>query len=1060
MSSVDVTKVMKGLKGFQKSAVMHVIEQFFGEGSDARSGRFLIADETGLGKSVIARGVIAKSIEELQHDDTVDRIDVVYICSNADLATQNIKRLNVTGQKHIGVTTRLTLLARESHKLTADGEHGTKKVNLVSFTPGTSFSDVGRRQGNAWERAMLTVILDQIENRTESDRRSTRLMFQGAVTSWKKFESDYVEGIKPHEKWTPDAQIVDSFAKLIRETPSKHGEVGEPKRSLLEEFRYLREILRSSPLDEIWHEVHNLIGDLRHALAKAGVEALEPDLIILDEFQRFRQLLDPNNGPAAELAHALFEHGNAKVLLLSATPYKPFTNSTDSEDNHYEDFLATVRFLAGDDKAAETEIAKALSDYRTALVTDPEAAKPAADAASHLLRRLMTRSERPPITERADLVEVRHLKTQPPSVDDIREWCALRDLGETTGAHITLEQWKSIPYFANFMEGYKSSDRVDQALEGENAATAAATLARVRSLDPERVRALDEIDLGNGHLRALSDHTVGAGWWKLLWLPPSMPYLEPGQIYGPFHDGSVTKQVVFSAWTGVPTALAALLSHEATRRVSAAPGQDGTRPEVGTSSADHSVSIRLGYNLRDGRPASMSTLALFWPHFGFVKLGDQLAAARVSGGLVDPKYFVDAIKAKLPKGVQSGQAYEAFFASEGVLPEGFKASDALQLIRGSEDSNGGEAKQNLAKGAELHVNAAIDISQRHREEPLTHPELALLSAFAPGNLALRALRAISGPEVTPEGLWKAAFVLARGLRTLFNRPESAALLDALYGTEREYWLRVLDYCTDGNLLAVLDEYLFQLRSDQGGKELDDSGLFELAKLVESAIALRPATYIGHDTSTKRERIPMSARFALRYGGKQAAESSDGHDAARQSVVRHSFNSPFAPFVLASTSVGQEGIDFHWWSHSVVHWNLPSNPVDFEQREGRVNRFAGHAVRKNVADAHWKDVLKSSDPNSWKAAFAAASDPERMKPNDLGEFSPWWMYPGKSRIHRVLSMYPFSRDIAKYERLRNDLMLYRLTLGQPRQEDMVEMLAKRGVNAESLPTIDLRPPEES
>jgi hypothetical protein len=27
----------------------------------------------------------------------------------------------------------------------------------------------------------------------------------------------------------------------------------------------------------------------------------------------------------------------------------------------------------------------------------------------------------------------------------------------------------------------------------------------------------------------------------------------------------------------------------------------------------------------------------------------------------------------------------------------------------------------------------------------------------------------------------------------------------------------------------------------------------------------------------------------------------------------------------------------------VHWNIPSNPVDFEQREGRVNRYAGHAV---------------------------------------------------------------------------------------------------------------------
>ncbi len=58
---------------------------------------------------------------------------------------------------------------------------------------------------------------------------------------------------------------------------------------------------------------------------------------------------------------------------------------------------------------------------------------------------------------------------------------------------------------------------------------------------------------------------------------------------------------------------------------------------------------------------------------------------------------------------------------------------------------------------------------------------------------------------------------------------------------------------------------------------------------------------------------------------------------------------------------------------------------------------------------------------------------------------------------MIAQYPLSHDIAKYERLRSALTLYRLTLGQPRQEDMVDMLAKRGVDGESVPTIDLRPP---
>ena len=84
---------------------------------------------------------------------------------------------------------------------------------------------------------------------------------------------------------------------------------------------------------------------------------------------------------------------------------------------------------------------------------------------------------------------------------------------------------------------------------------------------------------------------------------------------------------------------------------------------------------------------------------------------------------------------------------------------------------------------------------------------------------------------------------------------------------------------------------------------------------------------------------------------------------REGQVRAAFNSPFWPFVLASTSVGQEGLDFHLYSHAVVHWNLPANPVDLEQREGRVHRYKGHAVRTNVAAAYGArpEVVAADDP---------------------------------------------------------------------------------------------------
>lgn len=1030
MSTVDVAAVMAGLKGFQRDTVDHVMDRLYGTSSAGASGRFLVADETGLGKSIVARGVIARAIEHLQDVDHVERIDIVYVCSNVDLATQNLRRLNVTGDEHIGMTTRLTLLAKESRRLAEQARGGGKKVNLVSFTPGTSFSEGGWRQGSAPERAMLTVILDKIANRTDSDRRVTRLLMHGTVKTPERFDRWYVRPLQRELAGDPDPRIVTAFTRMIENDGS------------LERFIALRDEVRrkrSVPAD-LWHANHDLIAEFRQSLAKAGVDTLEPDLIILDEFQRFRHLLNPESGDAAELAHALFEHPDAKVLLLSATPYKPFTNSDDVDDDHYEDFLATVRFLAGGAPGAERDVADTLASYRQALVVGGDA-----DAAARRVRDaltpLMTRSERPPIAEREDLVAVRHLATASPTAADLREWASLRELGRAVGAPIDIEYWKSIPYFASFMDGYKSADRVKQRLAGPDAADVRALLASTRSLSPARITAFEPLDLGNGHLRALADETLGRDWWKLLWVPATMPYLEPGPVYAPLSDGSVTKHVVFSAWTGVPTAIAALLSYEADRLAAG----DRSLLRENTPEARKAVGARLQYRLAEGRAAAMSTLALFWPHPTLAQLGDPLAAARDLGQRVPQADILVRVERSLDSGPETDQVADAVFAYPGMLPDDLHSSSAEQLVelRREEGRFGGLLE---------HVRAALEV---RGDGVRLHPDLARVAAHSPGNIAWRALRGVAGPRVTPAGLWAAAFELVRGIRTLFNRTESIALLVTLYGDDRPFWRSVLDYCADGNLQAVLDEYLYQLLSETGGDETDDAGLAAIARRAVDAMELRPARYVARDNSPEREEIPMMARFALRYGGKYAAEADDA-TGVRQGEVRAAFNSPFAPFVLASTSVGQEGIDFHWWSHSVVHWNLPSNPVDFEQREGRVNRFAGHAVRRNVAQSHWPDVLVSDDAQPWRIAFEAAAG----SATELGEFAPWWLYPGPARIHRVLAHYPLSRDIDKYERLRGALTLYRLTLGQPRQEDMVEMLAKRGIDGDSVPTIDLRPPRRA
>ena len=65
---------------------------------------------------------------------------------------------------------------------------------------------------------------------------------------------------------------------------------------------------------------------------------------------------------------------------------------------------------------------------------------------------------------------------------------------------------------------------------------------------------------------------------------------------------------------------------------------------------------------------------------------------------------------------------------------------------------------------------------------------------------------------------------------------------------------------------------------------------------------------------------------------------------------------------------------------------------------------------------------------------------RLNP-EYSELSPFWCFSGDQpvKIERIVPLYPFSRDEAAYERLLKLLSLYRLTLGQARQEEILNSI---------------------
>lgn len=1009
--------VLDGLKGFQRATVDHVTRRFYADDPAAR--RFLVADETGLGKSLVARGVIARCIEHLQHEPSVDRIDVIYVCSNADIAEQNLKRLDVlkAGTQH--QRTRLTLLARDSGNLTGEPHPEVgKRVNLVSFTPGTSFN-VKEGTGQAQERALLHVVLcQQLGYRRRSEQKAAAVVLR-SYSGHVAFEREITRTQWLLEGREPDPAITAPFLELA-------GEAG-----LIDRFAgFVAEVGRRTVIpDGLWYQHQPLIGHMRHLLARAGVEALEPDLVILDEFQRFRHLLatdDSRYQEAAELAEALFTYGDAKVLLLSATPYKAFTYAEEARagDDHETDLRRTLGFLAAPDKSAVDGIVHDLAAFRRAAV-DGAPTQVLRDRLRVSLTQLMCRTERPRLGDDGMLKEI-HTSVEAVQVDDVVAYARLEALADALDAPVSIDYWKSTPYFVNFGDGYKLGDKLRAALKDPvERARLGPHLRRTQHLDAAAVKRRDPIDPGNARMRRLVDDTVGQGWWQLLWVPPSLPYGPPGGPFALPALQAMTKRLVFSSWAATPTAIASLVSHEANRQIAI-----GTDTETATAA-------RLGWRLEGDRPGAMTTLALFWPSPTLAR-----SVAPFDGAEREP--------APLPPRATGAEPWywTTLFADKGSLPADVSPERASAALAGSLDADG---EDDDSTGLGAHVRLAFDLqtgAQRLADERRTSAPgdieavLEELGRFAPGNVAYRCVERLvnAGDATTEAGRWEAAATIAGGLRNLFNRPDSILTLDRLL-PDAVYWRAVLRYCAWGNLEAVLDEYLHHLSATERQEGLDDARLLSVAEAVRAAITIRPSRYEAFDP-LHQQPISFPSRIALRYGNKRAGAD----EGARQPEIRAAFNSPFWPFVLATTSVGQEGIDFHWWCHAAVHWNVPASPVDFEQREGRVHRFGGHAIRRNLAEMHGSAILGAAQGGEqpWDAAYRLGVE---ASSDEFGDLSPFWITEGSTKIERHVLPYPLSQDHERYRRLKDDLAIYRLTFGQPRQEDLAEILKQRGVQVD-------------
>jgi hypothetical protein len=539
-----------------------------------------------------------------------------------------------------------------------------------------------------------------------------------------------------------------------------------------------------------------------------------------------------------------------------------------------------------------------------------------------------------------------------------------------------------------------------------------------------------------------------------------MPYSQPGGSFADINE--VTKYLVFSAWNVVPDAIAALCSYEAERRMLSA-----FRKQVSHDKLYDELRPLLRFTKSvEGRLTGMSVLILLFPSPSLANLVDPLkiGLAYRGGGLIPPDDLVHSaaeilephVNRLLADAPDSGPEDQRWYWVAPALMDGHHFDSLKKWLI---DDLGGwlsipvDGPSERGDRFREHLELFHLVMDHKIDPPLGRPPadlievLSLMAVAAPGVCSLRSLHRLS-----PSLAWDSSAMLhgavriSEGFRTLFNLPETIALLR---GDQPDtfYWRLALQHCLEGNIQSLLDEHGHCLVESLGViDESEAERAIAIGDSIGSALSIRTSQLHLDEVRVRPtmrkvelEGYNTRCRFALRF-----AELKDevGATVARADTVREAFNSPFRPFVLASTSIGQEGLDFHTWCHAVVHWNLPSNPVDLEQREGRIHRYKGHAIRKNVALAYGLSALREkwdqqSDP--WSFMFDQARIDRSSGVNDL---VPYWLYEveGGARIERRVPVLAYSKEEPHFHRLKGMLAVYRMVFGQPRQEDLLEYLA--------------------
>lgn len=1013
---------------YQKRTIKRIVDSYMRMDASAdmskTAKRFLLADEVGLGKTIVAKGVIRcmmckllkKELDELPEEEPQEKTEtreeviksmragnryyyfhVLYMCANTNIAKQNEVKLGLRETEEKAVkqsqaewTNRSSCLSRKIFDIGVgykrdDSGQIQKKVEVKQVPSlDVSFRQVlddygeiyGKDDGiyeylnkivneNFAARLIILPITPKISGKIKGKgNKDERQYIWNLINAFEKYdEIDY-----------ETTDIKQQFEELMKDYQKKVKHNKSIKESESKAFAN-----DGADIDNnAWENVRENISDIT-------LKWLKPELIIYDEFQNFREIMTEYT------ASQKLDSQKPYALMLSATPFRMYLSDNQAEqDEKNADLTKVCEFLTQKQDENPSELSDSLKTYKSALedfskssgiseITVLEKKK----AFESKMSQVFSRMERINVLRNLDLpVQDAGQRTENPcgKVPQLCEYAKeLHDYAIGGTDNQKVEYAKRMPYMFSFMTAKGSSKGIQEIQEGY----------RLKRAFDDKVKTGEIKAIADAKSYVLKDDfdnlTKALGNWHGVYLETLLQVLD-------FTDENVKKWAKELGCT-----------------------EDEIRE-------NHPGAARLLWIPSVVNQESLQ--GAFSEHRGYGKtimFADRVAVPRMMAGLISRE-----VERRLLWLIWQKQKNKQDVSGAGITQGGFiKNLKAVQKKVKDKVLADWSAEGTLAQKYTIFFTSSI----------------GMYAVWA--TLGLR-------KSVARAALWHPDSV-SKDEETVLGDEMQA---NSLYEECKE---QIKEYCTCGMYETVLAEWVYMNDTEDPNKVSEI--LFTSHKKTQIEISLY--------TKDSRAGITQEKRKIDTYYARCIGISKDDDNVSAIDNLQKAFNSPFAPFVFATTSVGQEGLDFHHYADRIVHLAIPANPTAFEQREGRINRRNCLAIRRKVIEWYGDGSNGNSETcrqeveinevvkhvkQTLNGAFQNAEDqilgsmPEKLILK-CGMIPHWLLVRKKPEgkcyelagIRRIVPYFYTSKMMTQYHNMLKTLQLYRSVIGQADPEELLERL---------------------